>query len=271
MSVIKISCGVSAMDMPGKRVPEVLLLTAAIDTDPANHNNKRSSSHARRQDYINALDYYIHNSPKEISHILFCENTGADLSEFNALKNISEKFGKTLNFLSFKGKSLLSEGKGRCEYEILDTAHVWLASRFPKETPVWKITGRLIVKNFTSLVRSRPSTASVYMDLRSVPFIKDRLGGNNWAEMRVMSYTIEGYDRILKEQGPNCGRVTEKGLFQIVRNYKELGENIEPRFLVQPRFKGICGGSNKNYESMEYQMKDALRSFIRSVAPRIWL
>lgn len=251
--------------------PEVLLLTAAIDTSAAMRNNRRSDAGLRRADYRAGLSHYIAALPPQVGHIVFCENTGADLTEFEAFREPAAAAGKTLELLGFTGVTPPTLGKGVCEFEILDVAHRRLAERFAPETPVWKITGRLLVRNIAAMIRSRPADAEIYVDMRSVPLIGERLGGNDWAEMRLMCYTVGGYGRLLAGRGESFGYVTEKGLFQRLRAAEAEGARIAPRFRVQPRFRGVCGGSNKDYESLEYRLKDGLRSVTRAVAPGLWL
>lgn len=249
----------------------VLLLTAAIETHARMRNNLRTATDLRRADYLQGLRFYIEALPPEVRHIVFCENTGADLTEFQALSGLAAERGRALHFISFRGETPPEKGKGVCEFEILDRAHDWMAGRFPPQTVVWKLTGRLILKNVAGLIRSRPAGAGVYVNMRSVPLIGERLGGNDWAEMRVLSYTLAAYEDLMRARGPSFGYVTEKGLFQALHRAWLAQGPIVPRFRRQPRFKGICGGSNKDYESLEYQVKDAIRSLARVVAPGLWL
>ncbi|OCX66415.1 hypothetical protein BFP70_05170 [Thioclava sp. SK-1] len=250
---------------------EVLLLTGAINTSPKMANNQRSNSDLRRADYHEGLGHYIDTVPARIKTILFCENTNADLSDFEPFKARAAARGITLELLSFQGETSPELGKGICEFEILDTAYRFLAQRFARETFVWKITGRLLVKNIAAMIASRPQDADIYVDMRSVPLIGERLGGNDWAEMRMLGYRLGTYEDLLLGQGRRCGYVTEKGLFTLLQEARDTGAKIAPRYRVQPRFKGICGGSNKDYESFEYRMKDNIRGVARVVAPGLWL
>lgn len=252
-------------------IQQVLLLTAAINTSPQMLNNLRNASDLRRADYHQGLTHYIDTLPDEVQHIVFCENTAADLSDFEPLRARAAQAGKVLHFVSFKGQTPPERGKGICEFEILDTAYRWLGERFSPDTIVWKVTGRLMVKNMATLIRSYPKDAEVYVDMRSVPVIGERLGGNDWAEMRLMGYTLTGYQRFLLGRGEQCGRVTEKGLFTVLKQAYDSGAAIAPRFRAQPRLKGICGGSNKDYESLEYRVKDMIRMASRTFAPGVWL
>ena len=47
------------------------------------------------------------------------------------------------------------------------------------------------------------------------------LGGNDWAEMRVMGYRIDGYGTALMGKGEVCGYVTEKGLFRLLQDLRQ--------------------------------------------------
>lgn len=250
---------------------QVLLLTAAINTSVLMGNNKRSDSELRRLDYLRALRFYIENLPQNVVHVVFCENTGADLHEFELLKDFAASKGRVLHILGFIGKTHPSLGKGVCEFEILDFSGSWLAENISSDLIIWKITGRLLLKNVSDLISSLPGDSEFYVDLRSVPLIGERLGGNDWAEMRLMCYRLSSYNKYFYGRGAQFGYVTEKGLFLHIQKMMTMGVNVSPRFLIQPRFGGICGGSNKNYESIEYRLKDFIRIISRRVFPQIWL
>lgn len=251
---------------------QVLLLTAAINPSPDMHNNQRSDPTTRMNDYLEALDFYLDALPPEVTHILFCENTLADLAAFEAMQPRARSLGKQLHLLSFKGQVAPRLGKGVCEFEILDVAYTWLAEHFEHDTIIWKVTGRLKLKNIAALVRSWPVGADIYADMRSVPMIGEKLGGNDWAEMRVMGYRIDGYGTALMGKGEVCGYVTEKGLFRLLQDLRQRkAATVVPRFKLQPRFSGICGGSSKSYESLECRAKDGLRSITRTILPSLWL
>jgi hypothetical protein len=55
---------------------------------------------------------------------------------------------------------------------------------------LWKVTGRLRVLNLEKLIATAPERYDFYCDLRSVPLIGERLGGNHWMELRTFSCTV---------------------------------------------------------------------------------
>ena len=79
--------------------------------------------------------------------IVFCENTGADLTELKRIKNASR-----VEFISFVGNDYDSNlGKGYGEFMIIQYA--FENSRFVKESSmVIKVTGRLCVENLEEIV-----------------------------------------------------------------------------------------------------------------------
>ncbi|WP_269518250.1 hypothetical protein [Alteromonas sp. BMJM2] len=249
----------------------ILLLTAAINTSREMKNNLRSSPELRISDYYNALDFYIHNLNENIDVILFCENTNADLSVFAPLKKNASAKKIDLQLHSFQGTCSPSLGKGRCEFEILDEANKYVEENYGENNNIWKITGRLIIENINSLINSRPSDSQLYIDLRSVPYIGEKLGGNKWADMRAFAYNSNFYKDFLMNSGQNFSSVVEKSLFQKIINERLLEKGTCPRLKVEPIFRGICGGSNKNYKSLEYRLKYIVRSVSRKLTPFVWL
>ena len=99
----------------------------------------------RKRQYIKAIDYYLKNTKYRI---VFCENTGADVTELKKIKNANR-----VEFISFVGNDYDSNlGKGYGEFMIIQEA--FKRSLFiKKSSKVIKITGRLIVDNLTEIVK----------------------------------------------------------------------------------------------------------------------
>lgn len=122
----------------------VLLLTACINPHGMKYTMLQDVEERKRQ-YKWALDYYL---AKTKYRIVFCENTGADLSE---LKNKNND--KRVEFLSFEGNNYDSNlGKGYGEYIIIQYA--FENSHFLKNSSLAiKITGRLCVENLVDVIK----------------------------------------------------------------------------------------------------------------------
>jgi len=144
----------------------VVLLTACIDPGGV-INTARSDPKVRLADYKQALAEWCLGSGSV--PIVFCENSGYDLSELNEIANKNAKQGKDVELLSFCGQDFPSYlGKGYGEMRII--GHAVAKSKLIKpDSLILKITGRLFVRNNQLLIDrlSAMTQADVYCDLRS--------------------------------------------------------------------------------------------------------
>lgn len=122
----------------------VLLLTACLNPGGMKYTVLQDAEERKRQ-YKRAIDYYLE---KTKYRIVFCDNSGADLTE---LKN--PKYVNRIEFLSFSGNDYNANyGKGYGEFLIIQYA--FENSRFIKKASiVIKITGRLFVENLMEITK----------------------------------------------------------------------------------------------------------------------
>jgi len=249
----------------------VLLLTGTITPAAGMLNNQRNAAEVRLQDYLDALTFYVDAGKGVFDHILFYENSGSNLSRIEALRLAAEANDMTLDAVTYVSDINPRRGKGVGELDLIDRALDHLRATHGEDCQVWKITGRLIVKNIAKMVRTAPASFDLYCDMRSVPLIGERLGGNDWVDTRLIAFSPRWQERCLKGLHERSGIVMEKHLFNAVKEAEAEDLDIKPRFRAQPRFKGICGGSLKDYESFEYRAKDGLRASMRVIAPGLWI
>lgn len=143
----------------------VALLTACID--PANvYSVARRDPQTRLNDYLQSFKYILHLPG--IANIVFCENSGADLSEIREVVRLHNPYHKNVEILSFYGQPDHPEyGKGYGEMRIIDYA-LNHSKNIQESTMVMKITGRLIVSNIEAMTRAIAKTKNidVFCDLR---------------------------------------------------------------------------------------------------------
>ena len=100
----------------------------------------------RKEQYIIAIKYYL----KETNcQVVFCENSNTDLSPIfqnNCNKN-------RLEIITFDGNKDKQKGKGYGEAEIIEYA-IQNSSVLINSDTIIKITGRLIINNIPSIVKS---------------------------------------------------------------------------------------------------------------------
>src|SRR5260370_991740 len=159
--------------------PGVLLMSATIAPSKAMPGSTRNDPQVRLTDYIAALKFYQSIPSNVIDRIVFLENSDSDLTP---LKNALAANSKMkVEFISVDSQYSPERGKGFGEFRMLDEG-LEKSTFIGADDYVWKVTGRLIIRNIAALVVSAPADYEVYCDLRDVPFIGESLGGNLWME-----------------------------------------------------------------------------------------
>lgn len=126
-----------------------LLLTATID--PRNcFYVKRSDPRVRLDDYKSALRRWLGDT--RIEKIIFCENSGFDLSELDTIATTENRHGKAIALLSYTAEEQGHRGKGYGEMGIIKFAlsNSTLADR----DMILKVTGRYYITNISNILSS---------------------------------------------------------------------------------------------------------------------
>ena len=250
----------------------VLVMTATI-TPPANTPLlDRSDPALRRKDYQEALRFYLGIPTEQLGAIIFLENSGSDLSDLKTLAHQTGQ-GKEVEIIGLPANTESPKfGKGYGEFKMLDQGLA--SSRILQPTDIlWKVTGRLKVLNLADLIATAPDHYDLYCDLRSVPLIGERMGGNNWMDLRTFSCTVPTYDRLMRGHYLQMKGISpEQYFFKPVKDqWRQRVKGIVPRFRIQPRFGGFGGHRNADYQGASYRRKDAIRSLGRRLVPALWL
>lgn len=124
---------------------------------------KRSDPDVRKLDYFRGLNSWLNRDVK--ADIVFCENSGADLSEFRGAAQ-SAGMSNSVRFLSFSGNSGAERfGKGYGEIDMLKYAFANLPE-LSRYRYVVKVSGRYFYRNPSEIVqRVSESTADVLCDV----------------------------------------------------------------------------------------------------------
>lgn len=147
----------------------------------------------RQKQYVDAIRYYLSNTD---CPIIFCENSNTDISML--FKDTQDR----LEILTFSGNQDKQRGKGYGEAEIIDYAFHH-SSFIQDDSIIIKITGRLIVINIASIIKSMKSkqdfiTCMLHSDLE-------------FADSRIFCATQSFYHEFLK-------------------NSKKINDNVEIYF-----------------------------------------
>jgi hypothetical protein len=258
--------------MSGIREPVTLVMSATITPAQGMPGTARSDPALRRREYLEAFASYLAIDDCLIGQIAVFENSGADLSDFAALAD-SAGTKKAIHLIHAPSDYPADRGKGYGEFYMMDFGLDALAARkaIDDKTKLWKVTGRLKMRNIAAVLGSAPPVYDIYCDLRDVPFIGEKLGGNRWMELRLFSFTMPAYNALFRGQY-GVGDVLEKEFFPLVEQaLRAKTFKVYPRFRQQPVFEGYSGFSNASYTSASYRLKNAVRIFGRTFAPWVWL
>lgn len=256
---------------PGAERGQVLLMTATIAPNVAPGQVARADPELRRRDYEATLAAYLALPLPWPERILFCENSGADLGSLRRLAAEENPHRRPVDFLPCDTAGFTHRSKGIAELALLDAA---MDAAFARDAPgplVWKVTGRLFVRNFARMAASAPPDAALYADFRAVPWIGERFGGNRWMDTRLFAVTPEGYFRLIWGVKGRSSTTIEKFLFAELTRGDPRARGIHPRFRVQPVFSGYGAGANRNYSGPAYALKTGVRRLLRRAWPALWI
>jgi hypothetical protein len=143
----------------------VVLLSATINCGDTPFLERRDPA-VREGDYKWAIEGWM--ATKGYGTLIFCENSGADLSKLEEYAAGINKLRHKLIFLSYMGNSMaLERGKGYGEMDIIRHA-IDEVTDLPPEQMLLKVTGRHRARNAERILSQlRHSQADVCCDLRN--------------------------------------------------------------------------------------------------------
>ena len=252
-----------------KKAPALVALTATITPPEGVPNLKRSDPSLRRQDYRDALSFYLRIPNDVLDRIVFLENSGSDLSDLESLA-MKDGRGKTVEFVSFAGLDYPpTYGRAYGEFKMLDYGmrNSRLLAGLSGGEYFWKITGRLKVFNFRELIGDAPSRYNLLIDFLSDP--------TPMIDMRVFSCSRGGYDLLLNGLYHSLREDTRKMSAEgycrqlWIDRLKEL--DIVPRHRRQPKIGGVGGQHNADYYTGINVFKYWVRAMSRRLVPGLWI
>lgn len=210
----------------------IILLTATI-TPNTWSKLKVTDPVVRKQQYKDALDFYIH---KTNFKIVFAENSGDPLNGFPLIQD-------RIEYLSFKSEPIEPDrGKAYKELEIIEYAI--RNSNFLKEArAIAKITGRLKVLNFTRLSQKFLRLAKKENSLVYANSYKARN-----MDSRCFFFTPDFWP-YQQKVGQNISVLYnfELSLWDSIQQFNSIDGKIYQPFYEPLRIEGISGFSGTAY------------------------
>ena len=214
----------------------ILLLTSTIKPISNQPQLKLINHIDRLQDYKVALAFYSHLLEKGVvDNIVYIDNSGFDLSCHSEIYT-----HKDIEWLSYYGLDYPETyHRGYGESKLVDYAfeHSKTLIALDSSDKVWRITGRYIIKNLTTIIKFSPSKFDFYCNLRG-----------NWVDMELLAWSKEGYKKIIQNMWNKLatGEATELILARSVMDgrinqLKIITTQFWPPFIVGRR--GTDGGN----------------------------
>jgi hypothetical protein len=242
----------------------ILLMTATITPNNAK-NLARTDPAARLKDYADALSFYLTLMGQPLHGIVFVENSDSDVSTLRQLAASRGEAGR-VEFICNYGAYLYSDkGRAHGELKLLDyamTTSTTIHDAGPDHV-IWKVTGRYMVKNLAAIIANAPSGFDAYVDMKDHP--------RRWMDMRLMAWTVTGYERVFRGVADDLGSRTHENLIRDYLPERAQGAHIVPRFRREPFIQGIRGWDNGSYSNSSELFKCYVRSLGRVVAPWYWI
>jgi hypothetical protein len=247
----------------------VLLLTATITPPGGVPLLRRTDPVQRRADYEQALQFYLSLVGGPVDTVVFAENSNADIS---SLRTLVRRAGLAdrVEFLVFDGLDHPpAYGRGYGEFKLIDHVHgnAKALQECGKDTLVWKVTGRYVVRNIERIISRRPRAFDVYCNFRDWP--------GRWADMYLLAWSPRGYRKLLagisEHLREDVNRSSPEVRFRDVVEAAPAGVKVVPRFRATPRIDGVRGADNRGYSQGRNIAKFYLRSACQIVAPWLWV
>jgi hypothetical protein len=246
-------------------------MTATITAPPGALNLVRTDPKQRQADYLKAFRFYLGVPTKVLGTLIFVDNSDSDLTQFREIAT-REAAGKRVEIIGFYGLDYPPEyGRGYGEFKLIDRT-LQDSRHFQALGPddhFWKVTGRLMVLNFSHLVSSEPDALDFYGDFKTFRA--------HWLDTRLFAVSLGGYRRLLLGMYEELSEVKLGGPAEIclLRHLLHQRANgsalIVPRFTVQPVIAGFSGATNADYLSTMGRLRTATKAAMRRLAPHVWL
>lgn len=245
-----------------------VLLTATITPPPGATHLARIDPALRLEDYRRAFDFYCGAlAAGVIDQLIFAENSESDIG---SLRDIAEKHGVTAKteFITLPGLDYPPEyGRGYGEFMLVNRvmASSLLIRRLPDDAPIWKVTGRYILKNIAEIIATRPAGTDFYCHCRNMP--------TRWIDLFVLCWNKKSHAELLDGIYLHLREDLIHGPCEPAFRERIEGVGfrsaIVKRFRTVPRLEGHRGVDGHSYEAMN--MKLRIRQLANVLAPWLWV
>jgi len=250
----------------------VLLITATIDVENYSELLRSNSPELRISEYSKALDFWLSMDMPPFDGIVFCENSGYDLSELKQrfIKSEDNRPSIPIEWLSFNGNER-PKGMhyGYSELGIIDYA-LKNSTLLKSSEGFFKVTGRLIFPKFKKIASALPQGCLFIADFH-------RYKSDEVFPYRVRTQIFFSKTNFYIENLINVrNKMTQRVHFIEDLLARELWEKREDtdvyfRFPLECPPVGVSASIGSDYGSLTNIIKFKIRGFFRCFLPKLWL
>jgi len=246
----------------------LLCLTATI-TPMTGVVLNRGDPAVRRDDYLKAFRYWLGNPDPRLTRILFIENSGADLAEFQREADLSPKQVEIVSTPALWPPEGLHYGYS--ELLMIDQA-LDRSQLYPQTTHLIKATGRLLFPDLPKLLDRLPPVFDLAVDTRiSLPF---RASVSTFVPTQLLIASRRLYDEHLRkgylDLRADYPKYIEHALYDRIKALPPSGEIIL-RWPVNCEPVGFAAHAAKRYDAPQRRLITYMRSAMRTIAPGFWI
>lgn len=232
----------------------ILILTGTINPSLDVTSLTITDYKVRFKQYLECLSFYIQSGA--FDKIIFCDNSGFDLSKFSPIQETATIYGVKLELISFKGdsKKVILKGKGYGEGEILEyimrNSNLILDEKF-----FFKITGRLIVNNINSITKKVKDDIN-YFNIPNRNF-------RNMVDTRIYAMPVTIFKGYFLQTYHAVNDYENYFLEHAYTKTIQKSKLDVMNFPLFPRISGISGSTGNTYSYNEFRckIKDILSYF----------
>lgn len=245
-----------------------LLMTATINPREGEPLLQRTDPESRRQDYERGFLFYLNYLGKGIDHILFVENSEADLAWMKELVPVHH-YDKA-EIISFYGLDYpVEHGRGYGEFKLIDYAmkHSSIISKSENSDYILKITGRYQIVNFDKVLKQFPENFDLYCNHRNYPL--------HWADMFFIAWKKDFYFRYFdglyeKFKMDENGEAPEVSFRKYLTDIQNKIKLI-PRYKTIPTVEAAKAMNNQSYQGFANKSKYFMRVILNRLVPWLWV
>lgn len=202
----------------------------------------------------------------EIDRLVFVENSGHGMDAFTDLTDAQADAG-AVTLLSYDGMEAGSTGTrffGECKL-LRHAFHTVPGLADDARGPVFKITGRYVVRNVVSILRRMGSAFDVALHCRNHPMRYVDFGMAGFRPSRATDFL----DRVLAR--PGIEDTDERVLREMMDEGAFDDFSVRPRLSQVPDFLGVRGSDGASYGAPKYRLKYLLRAASHRAVPGLWI